>query len=75
MGWEQYWQQKKHVTKKLYSHFPCLDSFWVFSEKPSMLSIHTLRTYARLEPNGFRGTCQGWPFFLEVENNLPKNSK
>lgn len=66
-NWRDYWQGKCHTSKKLCSQLPCIDSFGIFSEKIFFLSIHTLRIYARLESEGFIGTCQGHPFFLKVE--------
>jgi hypothetical protein len=66
-NWNLYWQKKNHRPKKLCSEFPCIDSFWIFSENPTLLSIHTLKIYARLESEGFVGTCERQYFFLGVE--------
>jgi hypothetical protein len=65
--WQDYWQRKRHIPKKLCSQLPCIDSFGIFSEKLAFLSIHTLRIYAHLGCEGFNGTCEGYPFFLGVE--------
>lgn len=66
-NWQDYWQRKGHIPKKLCSKLPCIDSFGIFSEKTTFLSIHTLKIYAHLKLNGFVGTCEGYPFFLSVE--------
>lgn len=65
-SWHMYWQNKNHVPKKLCSQLPCYDSFAIFKEKPLLLTDHCNRVYARLESDGFRGWCAGWPFFLAV---------
>lgn len=65
-SWHMYWQNKNHVPKKLCSQLPCYDSFAIFKEKPLLLTDHCNRVYARLETDGFRGSCGGWPFFLAV---------
>ena len=65
-SWHIYWEKKNHVPKKLCSQLPCYDSFSVFKEESSLLNDHCNKVYARLEIDGFRGTCAGWPFFLAV---------